>query len=109
MPASPSVMLPWSIFQAVCRVSSSAARICVAMSARTTPLVAADRLAELFAVGRPLQRRIQRALGLADAVGGDHHPAGGQPGVGHVPALADFTEHLGGRYRQSSKNISKVW
>lgn len=33
IPASPSVMLPWSIFQAVCRVSSSAARICVAISA----------------------------------------------------------------------------
>ncbi len=33
MPASPSVMVPWSIFQAVCRVISSAARICVAMSA----------------------------------------------------------------------------
>ncbi|MCY1355806.1 hypothetical protein D9M69_422420 [compost metagenome] len=61
-------------------------------------LVGADGLAELLAVGGPLQRQVQRALGLADAVGGDHHAAGGEPGVGHFPALVDFAEDLGGRH-----------
>ncbi|MNM84025.1 hypothetical protein D3C81_960970 [compost metagenome] len=61
------------------------------------PLIGADRLAELFAVRRPLQGDVQCPLSLANAVGSHHHPAGGKPGIGHFPALADFAQHLAGR------------
>ncbi len=69
-------------------------------------LVAADRLAELLAIGRPAQRQVEGALGLADTVGGDHHPSGGEPGVGHFQPLPTSPSTLEAGTRQSSKKIS---
>ena len=52
----------------------------------------ADLLAELDAVDRPLLGVIERALGAADAGGGDLQPRGAEPGIGDLEALVHLAQ-----------------
>jgi hypothetical protein len=97
---SASVTLPWSNFQPASQVSSSAAfnssRHVGQLEADALEL--ADLLAELAALGGPGERVAQRAVGAAEAGGGDLQAGGAQPGVGHLEALVHLAQHVLGRH-----------
>src|SRR5262249_8526029 len=58
----------------------------------------ADRLAELRAGGRPLTRDLERALGLAAAIGGDQDAGVGQPLAGMIEAPALLAQDVARRH-----------